>query len=353
MDQSKRQARMVSLFRREFVLCKVKKGELAAILSDGGSNPDYVDVSAAALEELGARVFHVSVISRSTRALSTCQGEVTGVETMEGMAPVVEALKATQFVVDLTTTNQGGLIHDPARVQILSGGARILHVGEPAEVLERCISNENLKQRCERAAEMLRRTQEMHVTSRAGTDLRVDMQGARVNALTGYSDTPGRLDAFIGGFVAAYPAKGCVNGVVVLDVGDINLTFKKYFESRVRFTFEEDYIVSSQGDGLDFRLMDDYMSGWKDRNAFGISHVGFGLNEKARWNALSMYERDELEGSEARAFCGNFLPSTGPNAIAGRPTLCHFDLPMRNCTVLLDGVEVIREGNVIAPELQP
>jgi 2,5-dihydroxypyridine 5,6-dioxygenase len=346
-------SRLVSLFRREFELCKIRRGELAAILSDAGSKREYVDVSAAALDDLGARVFHVSVLSRPSLARTSCQGEVTGVETMEGMAPVVGALKAVDFIVDLTTTNQGGLIHDPQRMEILSGGARVLRVGEPAEVLERCMSNEGLKKRCERAAEMLRQIRGLRVTSQAGTDLTVEMEGARVGALGGYVDEPGRLDAFMGGFVAAYPPKGAVSGVVVLDVGDVNLTFKKYFESRVRFVFDKDYIVESSGDGLDYRLMHDYMSRWNDENAFGISHVGFGLNEKARWNALTMYERDQLEGSEARAFSGNFLPSTGPNPVAGRKTLCHFDLPMLNCTVLLDGREVIRDGSLVAPELLP
>lgn len=35
MDTGKRQTRLVSLFRREFELCKVQTGELAAILICG------------------------------------------------------------------------------------------------------------------------------------------------------------------------------------------------------------------------------------------------------------------------------------------------------------------------------
>jgi 2,5-dihydroxypyridine 5,6-dioxygenase len=36
--------------------------------------------------------------------------------------------------------------------------------------------------------------------------------------------------------------------------------------------------------------------------------------------------------------------STGANEVAGRRTLGHFDLPMRNCTVELDGQAVVRDG---------
>lgn len=36
--------------------------------------------------------------------------------------------------------------------------------------------------------------------------------------------------------------------------------------------------------------------------------------------------------------------STGANQYAGRYTLGHFDLPMRNCTIALDGTVVVKNG---------
>ena len=47
-------------------------------------------------------------------------------------------------------------------------------------------------------------------------------------------------------------------------------------------------------------------------------------------------------------FAGNFLFSTGANKFANRFTLGHFDLPMRNCTVLLDGKAVVDKGRLAA-----
>ena len=52
--------------------------------------------------------------------------------------------------------------------------------------------------------------------------------------------------------------------------------------------------------------------------------------------------------AELRAFAGNFLYSTGANEVAKRFTQGHFDLPMRNCTVQLDGVTVVDAGKVVA-----
>jgi 2,5-dihydroxypyridine 5,6-dioxygenase len=52
---------------------------------------------------------------------------------------------------------------------------------------------------------------------------------------------------------------------------------------------------------------------------------------------------------DARAFDGNFLFSLGPNNEGGgkRTTACHIDIPLRRCTVSLDGVDVVREGKTI------
>ncbi len=71
------------------------------------------------------------------------------------------------------------------------------------------------------------------------------------------------------------------------------------------------------------------------------------MNPRARWEALTMYDRRDTNGTELRAVAGNFLYSTGANEAAGRFTLGHFDLPMRGCTVTLDGVPVVEQGRLI------
>jgi 2,5-dihydroxypyridine 5,6-dioxygenase len=76
------------------------------------------------------------------------------------------------------------------------------------------------------------------------------------------------------------------------------------------------------------------------------------MNQFARWDSAQLFDKRETWGTEARAFAGNFLYSTGANETAGRFTAGHFDLPMRNCTVALDVREVVT-GGVLAPELAP
>ncbi|MNN61566.1 2,5-dihydroxypyridine 5,6-dioxygenase [compost metagenome] len=52
---------------------------------------------------------------------------------------------------------------------------------------------------------------------------------------------------------------------------------------------------------------------------------------------------------DARAYEGNFLCSFGPNNEAGgsRTTACHIDIPVRHCTVSLDGEPVVVRGKVM------
>ena len=52
---------------------------------------------------------------------------------------------------------------------------------------------------------------------------------------------------------------------------------------------------------------------------------------------------------DARAYEGNFLFSFGPNNEAGgsRTTACHIDIPLRRCTVALDGTPVVKDGKVL------
>src|SRR6266487_3197515 len=91
-------------------------------------------------------------------------------------------------------------------------------------------------------------------------------------------------------------------------------------------------------------LMRAYLAAWGDREAYAVSHVGFGMNPSARYEALAMYDQRDTNGTELRAVAGNFLFSTGANEFAGRYTSGHFDLPMMGTTIELDGVAVVREG---------
>ena len=195
---------------------------------------------------------------------------------------------------------------------------------------------------------LLKTAQHMRVFSAAGTDLQIALTGARVGGGWGYTTRPGSITHWPGGLCLAFPARGSVNGTLVLNEGDVNLTFKRYLERPVVLTIVDDFVREVSGTGLDADLMRSYLAAWGDPEAYAVSHVGWGMNPKARWDAMAFYDKNDFNGTELRAFAGNFLYSTGANEVAGRHTLGHFDLPLRGCSVALDGQTVIDAGQLRA-----
>ena len=337
------EGKWIEAFTETFRLCGVTEGETAAVLSESQSRPVNIQLSDLALQRLGARVFHVGLTTPRQKVpvpvRSTGASDAIG-----GLEPVVAALAKAEFVVDCTVE---GLLHAPELGAILGGGARILMVSnEHPEILERLVPDPALKSRVDEGAALLADASEMRVTSAAGTDLTIDVSQAPAAGSWGCTNGPGTVAHWPGGLCLCFPAAGAVNGTLVLDTGDVNLTFKRYLETPVRMRVLDDYITDISGDGLDAALTASYLEAWDDRDAYAVSHVGWGMNPAARWDALTMYDRSQLNGTELRAFAGNFLYSTGANETAGRHTLGHFDLPMRNCTITLDGTTVVDTGRL-------
>ena len=191
---------------------------------------------------------------------------------------------------------------------------------------------------------LMRDAKAMKVTSPAGTNLDIRIEGALIGGVWGYTEKPGTLSHWPGGLCLAFPKARSVNGVLVMAPGDLNLTFKRYLETPIRLGIEDDYVTKIEGDGVDAELMREYFAAWGDREAYAVSHVGWGMNPRARWEAMAMYDRGDCNGTEQRAFAGNFLYSTGANEVAGRHTLGHYDLPLRHCSVTLDGQAVVKDG---------
>jgi 2,5-dihydroxypyridine 5,6-dioxygenase len=335
------EGKWIDAFCEVFARCGVKAGDSAAILSETQSRPLNVHLAELALLRLGARPFHIVLPTpRNTHPVpirSTGASVAIG-----GLAPVVMALGQAGFVADCTLE---GLMHAPETPQILKAGARVLYVSnEHPEALERLRPDEKLEQRVRAAAKMVRGAKRMTVRSAAGTDLAIDMSGAPTVGIWGWTDRPGTLAHWPGGMVVSFPGKGAVEGRLVLDRGDVNLTFKRYLEAPVTLTLEKDYVTRVEGTGADAEMMRTYLAAWGDREAYAVSHVGFGLNERARYEALAMYDRRDFNGTELRAVAGNFLFSTGANEFAGRFTAGHFDIPVMRTTIALDNTVVVREG---------
>jgi 2,5-dihydroxypyridine 5,6-dioxygenase len=325
--------------------CAVQRGDTVAVLSESQSRPILPELARLAAARLGAQVF--SVMLPSVFSAGTPVARSTGASpVLRQIAPVVNALAASTLVVDCTVE---GLMHAPELPAILKGGARVIYVSnEHPEALARLVPDDALEPLVKDHVKRLRAARQMRVVSHAGTDLTISLEGAVCGGNWGYTTRPGTMTHWPGGIALAFPAKGAVGGKLVLDHGDVNLTFKRYMEQPVRMRIDDDHVTFIDKSGVDAELMRSQFAAWGDRSAYAVSHVGYGLNAAARWDSMALYDKRDCNGTELRAFAGNFLYSTGANEVAGRHTLGHFDLPMRNCTVLLDGVAVVDEGRLVS-----
>jgi 2,5-dihydroxypyridine 5,6-dioxygenase len=335
------EAKWVDNFVEVFRLCGVQPGDACAVLSETQSRQVLVRLSELALAWLGARWFHV--VLPTPRQSAPVPVRSTGASDAIGrLQPVVNALASCVFIADCTVE---GLQHAVELPEILKGGARVQVISnEHPEILERTMPRAEDEGTVREAMRRLKSAREMLVTSAVGTDLRISLAGARVGGVWGFSAKPGTLTHWPAGLVLAFPAAGSVAGTLVLDRGDVNLTFKRYLADPVRLEIANDHVTRIVGDSVDADLMRGYFEAWGDVSAYAVSHVGWGLNRGARWDAMTFYDRADFNGTELRAFAGNFLYSTGANEVAGRHTLGHFDLPLRGCTVTLDGQAVVRDG---------
>ena len=331
----------IGCFAEALRLSGAGDGETVAILSETQSRSLNVRLSELALARLGARWFHV-VVPTPPQVAQVPVRSTGASNAVDGLEPVVRALAGAGLVVDLTVE---GLLHSAELPAIVGDGARVLMISnEHPEALERLLPDPALKLKVLAGTKMLKKAQRMSVRSPAGTDLTIDLTDCRAAGVFGFTDRPGQVAHWPGGLCLCFPRAGSVNGTLVLAPGDVNLTFKRYLETPISLRIEDDYVAAIEGDGLDAELMRSYFAAWGDREAYGVSHVGWGMNPGARWDAMAMYDKADFNGTELRAFAGNFLYSTGANETAGRHTLGHFDLPMRNCTVTLDDFPVVVDG---------
>ena len=334
---------LIRAWRQVLTLSRLEAGQIVTVLTGAGTNPQTLRCAIAAAGDLGARVNHLDLPPvNAEKALSRDALAYLGTTPLTGNAAAIAALENSDLVLDLMT-----LLFSPEQHEILATGTKILLAVEPPEVLCRIVPTAADRERVLRATDRIRAAREMVVTSEAGTELRCPLGEFPAIAEYGFVDEPGRWDHWPSGFTLTWPNERGTQGRIVLSPGDILLPLKCYITEPIEIAVRDGYARSISG-GLHAELLSEYMAAFNDPEAYAMSHIGWGLQPRAHWSTLALYDREATIGMDARAFEGNFLFSLGPNNEAGgsRTTACHIDIPMRRCTVRLDGVAMVIDGVV-------
>ncbi len=340
-------AKLPHLYLEQFRLSAVKAGETIAIVSDLGTRREYIEAAFAAAETLGADIYEMCVNSLPgwTRV---------GVPTIGQCKGTLEAVSKADLIV---------IFHVPLFSRwlktVTDGGTRVLMIIDAPDQLAQLMSPPGLKEACKHAESLYRATKSVRVTSEAGTELSWNCGDYPVMTQWGRADEPGHFDHWGGGHIHTFPNEGSADGVVVFSPGDIViLPYCRYVVDPVKLVVREGHVVDIQG-GLDAKLMADWLQEGKvrddDRDPYAVSHLGWGMNPQALWYAMALNgDVPEVSRAAARTFPGNFLFSTGPNSQGGgkRTTRGHYDVPMRDCTIELDGRRVVEQGRIVDPAMR-
>jgi 2,5-dihydroxypyridine 5,6-dioxygenase len=335
---------LIKAWRQVLELSRLEPGQTVTILTGAATHPQTLRAAQVAVQEAGAILNRLDLPPvNAEKSLSRDPLAYLGTTPLTGNRAAMAALKASDLVLDLMT-----LLFSPEQQEILESGTKILLAIEPPEVLVRCLPTAADRERVKAAAGVLSRAKRMQVRSKAGTEIRFPLGEFPVVSEYGFVDEPGRWDHWPSGFLFTFPNEGGANGTIVIDRGDILLPQKSFVTEPIRLTVENGYATRIEG-GLDAELLREYMSSFNDPEGYAISHIGWGLQPRAKWSTLWLYDKEDSIAMDARAYEGNFLFSLGPNNEAGgsRTTACHIDIPLRACTVTVDDQVVVRDGKVL------
>lgn len=195
----------------------------------------------------------------------------------------------------------------------------------------------NIAPQCRAVAEAMAGSKVITVTSPLGTNMTMSAEGRRGNALTcitskGHFTTVPTIEANVS------PVEGTAEGVIIADAS-IPYIGIGLLEEPIRCTVEKGFITKVEGGKQAQMLIED----WKkknDPNVYNIAELGLGLNPACSFIG-AMLEDEGVYGSVHFGI--------GTNITLGGHTkaACHYDLILKNCTVIADGKTILKDGKIV------
>jgi leucyl aminopeptidase (aminopeptidase T) len=299
-------------------------GEAFLLVTDDGVAPELADALMAAAAAAGADPTHARIAARER------SGE-------EPPPPVVGAMAAADVCLCVATRS---IYHTAAKGRAQAAGTRGCF-NAPADLGAwtsgaMVADYAAIRAVAERVAGRLRGAEWVTVTSPAGSDITVSTKGREPKGwYTGIVRRPGEISAFPGGEVSFPPVEGTSNGVIVFervmtDIGGLS--------EPVVVTVEDGLAVAIEGGEEAARLRDmiDGVPG-----ATNLAELGIGLNPAARVSD-DITESKKKQGTAHFALGDN---AGGYGGVVESPV--HLDGMLFGVTITVDGVEIVRDGEVL------
>ena len=264
-ERNRIESKWIDAFAEIYERCGVSQGDPVMILSETMSRQLTVQTAELALGQLGARAYHLIVPSPHHAGPMPFRNSGT-IDVLRSHTKVVAALMDADMVIDVT---QESILYSAETWEVLASGTRLYCMGgDHPEILERLRPAPEHETQVKLGTKMQENAGQMRVTSKAGTDLTVDLTGSETDGVWGWHDRDGQLSHWPAGLIGCFPKEMSANGTVVIDKGDVNISFKRYVESPVTLRVENDFIVAIEGEGVDTELFRSYIAGTGDEAAY-------------------------------------------------------------------------------------
>lgn len=190
---------------------------------------------------------------------------------------------------------------------------------------------------CTRMGEALK-GDELHITSKAGTDFRAKITGRQSQPQLARSIRPGQtssppdIECAIGGI------KGTANGVVMMD-GSIPHPRLGLIKEPIKLTFKESMLVNIEG-GEQAKTLRDILEAQTHPGVWEVGEIGVGLNPACKLTGR-MLEDEGCYGTIHLALGENFT-------LGGDVDIeFHLDMVMRDPSLIVDGKTLMDNGKVV------
>lgn len=284
-----------------------------------------------------ARVLEAAAYERDAEPIITVikPREMDGQEPPE---PVAEAMKRADVVLAPVSRS---ITHTRAVKEAASAGARILVMTAFTErlMISGGIEADFRAQRpvCERLAGLFTEAKTAELTTDVGTDLAMDIEGRRGNALSCVVDRPGMFSPVPNIEANVSPVEGSAEGRIVVDAS-IPYIGIGLLREPVRIRVERGFITDIKG-GYQADTLKSDLESKHDPNVYNVAELGVGLNPRSRMTGIMLDDEGVL---------GSAHVGIGTNITLGGKlkAAIHYDLVVWRPTLKLDGETVIEGGEM-------
>ncbi len=247
------------------------------------------------------------------------------------------AMRAADLVIGLTRAN---IAHTAARREATASGTGVIVLPESHGADFFLADGWNadfdaLRPEIDALAAALAAARTARVTSAAGTDLTLSVEGRRGRALNGFPNT---VDIAAGYCLEASiaPVEGTANGVIVVNGSIPGVAVVR--EAPVRIVMQDGFAVAIEG-GREAAQFRDLLRSFDDPLVYNLGELGVGMNPKCTLDG-TMLSDESIYGAIHLAL--------GTSAYIGGHTkaAAHYDTVLVDATLELDGRVVVQGGKV-------